>query len=173
MTTKAEIDARNAQMYVTLRFEEANWVEDTEGDNGPESKASAEELLAPFKAGRDPDMRELGMLVMHLEDVAAKAVYDAIGKRQDLTPNSLGRGSYDDGGGLSVFIPIDTIEEVAKVRALLDREGRSYNLAPYIEVCDPILFPNGVNERAYRLDGSARNRSTDGDLDEWLEANGA
>lgn len=169
MSKKDALDPRSSQMYVTLRFEEENWTEDMSGSNGSDSKRSAQKLLAPFKKKHPRDAES--MMQMHLEDVAANAIYDALKKKQNRAPNSLGRGSYDD-YGLSVFIPVDTVKDVAKVRDLLDREGRSYNLAPYIEACDPILFPKGINGPVYGLDGSSVTRLT-GDLDEWLEDHGA
>ena len=73
----------------------------------------------------------------------------------------------DDDGTLSAYIPVDTAEDVTKVRDLLDREGRSYDFAPYVVANGLALLPKGVNGPVFKTDGSGFQRGSD--LDEWIE----
>jgi hypothetical protein len=150
-------------MFLDLRFEEVIFEEDQSGENGPEAmrrsvallKKAAKTAYAPSEAYTD--------LVMGLENKAVDAVYKAIGRTR--RPNS--QDSYDDDGTLSAYIPVDTAEDVTKVRDLLDREGRSYDFAPYVVANGLALLPKGVNGPVFKTDGSGFQRGSD--LDEWIE----
>ena len=59
------------------------------------------------------------------------------------------------------------MRDVTKVRDLLDREGRSYDFAPYVTANGLALLPKGVNGPVFKTEGSGFQRGSD--LDEWIE----
>lgn len=158
------LDPRSSQMYVDLNFEEENFNEDLSGENGPDAKRRAKAMLTKAEKTARSKSEAFTDLVMGLENRAASAIFKKLGKTRN---RSNSNDSYDDYGTLSVYIPVDTTSEVRKVRSMFDREGRSYNLAPYITANGVTLLPKGVNGPIFKTEGSSFRRGAD--LDDWLD----
>lgn len=141
---------------VDFRFEQENFEEDLKGENGSDNKAFAKRLLAEHKKGPS----QYADMVMGLENKARDKVTKDSGLRR------LGSGDYDDQDILSVGYSVNSLADVQKLRDLFDREGRSYDMAPYIEAFGLMLWLEGYDGPVGGLESSIRR---DYDLDEWLE----
>jgi hypothetical protein len=151
-------------MYIDIRFEEENFEEDRSGENGPEAKRRTVAMLK--KAAKETKgMDAYSFMVMGLEEESARIIR----KKARVKPHSRGRESYNDDGSLSVFIPIDTYADVVRARDILDMNGRSYNLAAYIEATGAMLFPQGINGPRFGTEGSPIGNSSGHDIDDWIE----
>jgi hypothetical protein len=141
---------------VDFRFEQENFEEDLKGNNGSDNKAFAKRLLAKHKKGPS----QYADMVMDLENKARDKVAKDSGLRR------LGSGDYDGQDILSVGYSVNSLADVQKLRDLFDRDGRDYDMAPYIEASGMMLWLEGYNGPVGGVDSAIRR---DYDLDEWLE----
>lgn len=153
------LDPRSAIATLEFHFEQENFDQDRDGDNGAQAKRRAAAMLSRFKQSRASAEADM---VMDLENRAVHAVEKAAKLKK--TDN----GSYaESDDALVVGFSVNSVGDVQRLRDLFDREGRSYDFGPYMTVSGLMLFPQGYNGPRYGVESSYERGK---DLDEWLGA---
>lgn len=157
------LDPRKALATVEIITNFDDWLEDADGHNGLDRKRAALRFKRKFAKAHSPTEA----MLMHFEDLGVGRIAKKAGLRR------LGGAmeSYDDNGALSASFGIDSLADIRRLRALFDRDGRSYQFVDYGEASGLTLLPQGVSGPILRTDSSPYQRGTD--LDEWIEDNTA
>jgi hypothetical protein len=155
------LDPKSAMVYFDLYFEEDN----LEEDQGPNADEDQQQRAAEFLATGKGDITNAARKA---EDDAMKEI-GAMLKKAGLNVR-LGNEGHGSGDELVMKFGIDTVDQVKKLVDFIKRntgggEDVIYLNAPYMEARDFVLFPVGVNNDGFSVNG-------DGDIEEWLEAQG-
>jgi hypothetical protein len=153
-SNKVLLDPSKAIATVEIIFSMDDWAEDASGDNGIEREDQAKKF-------RDAAGDALGMS-MDAENRATARIAKEAGVRHIRTQDHYS----DDGSALCIAFSINSLDDIKRLRAVFDCDGRAYNVE-YGESSGLTLLPQGVNGPILKTASSPYQRGTD--LDEWLE----
>ena len=157
------LDPKSAMAYFDLHFEDYN----LEEDQGPNADEDGAQRAADFLALGKGKLDQAGRAA---EDAAMKEIGDKL-KKAGLNVR-LGNEGHGSDDALVMNFGVDSSNDVKKLVAFVNKNTGGgddviYLNAPYMEARGFVLYPNGVNNGGFGFGAAG-----DGDIDEWLEAQG-